>query len=191
MGNGVIDFVWPLLPCDVEGRLTPWLRRAAIHAGSMVERLRNRYLDFKTLKGDGLFYMVSGGEPKLDDVQYGILRLSLRFARDQFYHVSLNTLCEQMKCSDSIVEAALVLLADREQIKLGQYRGRVGLGGAWSYYKKDMNIAPFLYEGGNFAYKVTPLGRELLDRLSEERGGNKFMSTLNLRELQIAILKDL
>jgi len=66
------------------------------------------------------------------------------------------------------VAAALKLLADREQIELRQCGRREVIGGI-SYYKKGMDITPYLNTGGNFEYRVTPEGRELFDKLRRER----------------------
>jgi hypothetical protein len=76
-----------------------------------------------------------------------------------------------VRFNTTLVANALQLLADEAHIEIRQYSDYYG---RFVYYSRGMNIVPFIYEGGNFEYKATPLGIRYRDELRKKNRRSHF-----------------
>ena len=105
--------------------------------------------------------MSQSGEPTLNDAKREILGFFLSLSKDRFLPMEISRICNRLHYDETLISAALELMADRQQIEIRQH---IDHSQGYVTYKKGMNITHF-FQRWNFEFRVTALGLELYEEL--------------------------
>src|SRR5262249_53537686 len=98
-------------------------------------------------------------EPTPEDLDLKILEILSKRSHGEFWRLFFNDLFNQTQPPNEwLLEAALQNLADHGYVEI---RKAIKTPHGWSQfetYRKGMEMAPFIHEGGNFEIKITPRG---------------------------------
>ncbi|MCI0393092.1 MAG: hypothetical protein MOB07_30540 [Acidobacteria bacterium] len=113
--------------------------------------------------------MLPGREPTTEDFELKILGILIERSPGEFRSMSFGDLYNQTKPPrESLLEAALQLLADDGYIEIRQARKTSYGYSRFESYQKEMKLGPFIYEGGNFQIKATPTGWRRYESLKQK-----------------------